>query len=655
MGAPGLPRLLERLDNRPQEPVGRLGERTLDMRFRAGSFSPEHATSEIRFGDVHRSQARMPGLFGVIQTRPASRIDPVHLASEMGNRLTVPAGQRILRRTHGSSVLGRYGADFHHGTPWSEDVGTAVVAGFPDCQPAGRPLRAAELEVDTLRNRFALALEREGEWILAVDRYASTPIYYAEVDGLLLFASEVKALLAHPDLSREPDEEALATFLSCGHLISDQTLFRAVRRLRGGHMLRLGAEGTISIQRYWRFRPGARAGEVSATALQRDIGDKLLEATGRAMRNTERSVILLSGGMDSRSLLCAALEAYPARDVQAVTFAGEGGDNSDVECAARLAKAAGIRHYLVQRQLADYAAEFPEMNAVIDGLSVVAASSPNSFRQYRALAETGIRTVLRGDEPLNYGGAVDGMHAAAVQVGVRRMNEVTGLAGLVHPARRAQLLSSSDRAYLQMMAEMEGLTPDQAREVIGVEHRLQTFLATSAAYKSVYLNHRAPLLDDGIIDLMEYVSDEDRIDKRLFERAMRSRYPKLFSMPFAKRWSMQDDWAAILTGPTPAGTYLLQQLQDRYSSFWELVEPSAVLALVETLRQDARSSKAAGRRHLRALVRHLRTPLKAMLGTALRQAIPSSYRPRPHVLLLRVIALKHWHDELRTAPAAALA
>ena len=594
----------------------------------------------------------MPGLFGVIQLAPdEAQMDAARLAAQMERRLTLGPGQRVDRRSEPGASLGRYGAPFHHGTPWSEDVSTAVVAGLPDAASRA-PLRAAAVAPEALRNPFAVALRHEGGWLLAVDRYASIPLYFAKVGTRLLFASEVKALLANPGLAREPDEEAMATFLACGHLVSDQTLFGAVRRLRGGHMLEVSSQGEVSVAPYWRFRPGARAGEVDPKELERRIGDGLAGATARCLRDPDRTVVLLSGGMDSRSLLCAALECHPAERVQAVTFAGEGGDNSDVEAAVQVAKAAGIRHRVIQRQLGNYAADFAEMNAVIDGLSTIAIYSPNSYRQYRQLAETGIETVLRGDEPLSYGSHVESYAEAALAVGLRRIDEVHGLADLIVPERRERMRAASDLAFAAMLREVEDLSLGQAREALGVSHRQQTFLANSAAYKAVHLLHRAPLLDDDIIDLMEFFSDEERADKALFWRAMRNRYPRLFGMDFAKRWSTLDDWAGVLSGPTPARRYALGQLQDAQSSFWETIDLAAALALLDRIGPDARAANAPVRSRVRAVLRRLRGPLLSALGRQVRRAAQPAHRPRPHVLLLRVLALKQWHDVLRTASPA---
>ncbi|HEX6102395.1 MAG TPA: asparagine synthase-related protein [Alphaproteobacteria bacterium] len=596
----------------------------------------------------------MPGIFGAIRNGPGNEPQRLlALVREMARRLTLQLDHRIEVRADADAVLGRYGAPFHHGTAFSRHPSDAVIAGLIDSDRSG-PIAAEGLNLEGLRHPFALACRRRGTWTLAVDRIATIPVYYAQVDGVLLFASEVKALLAHSALGREIDEQALAMFLACGHLIADQTLFRSVRRLRGGHALTVDHAGSVAIERYWRFRPGLRAGELGPAELERRLGDGLAEATARMLGDPDRTALLLSGGIDSRSLLCAALEALPASRLRAVTFVGEGGDNSDVECAAAVARAAGIRHHIVQRRIGEFRAEFQEMNEAIDGLSTVAIYTPNSYGQYRLLARDGLDTVLRGDEATSYGAPAASLSEALKLVSLRSVEQVGGLAQLLHPDRREAVVAASREAISAVRAEAEGLSPAQARDTIGFEHHLQTFLASSAAYKSVFLAHRAPLLDYGLLELMEFVSDEERSDKRLFLRTMSRRYPKLFAMDFAKRWSTLEDWAAMLSGPTSARSYLLGQLQDSSSGFWELMDRAAVQELMIRIEADASGSSGPARRGLRRLALRLRGAASRHLGRRLRASLSAqqAYRPRPHVLMLRLIALKDWHDRLRVAPLA---
>src|SRR5918999_235911 len=95
--------------------------------------------------------------------------------------------------------------------------------------------------IEQLNGMFAFAWwdRYERELLLARDHLGIKPLYYATPQpGTLLFASEIKALCAHPNLKREPDFEALQQHLAYCHCSGERTALNGVRRLPPGHWLR---------------------------------------------------------------------------------------------------------------------------------------------------------------------------------------------------------------------------------------------------------------------------------------------------------------------------------------------------------------------------------------------------------------------------------
>ena len=139
--------------------------------------------------------------------------------------------------------------------------------------------------------------------VVAVDRRACVPLFYAQVGDLLVFAPEIKALLGWAEIRQEIDPGAVATFLVSGYLLGDQTLFRSVRRLRRGvaaRTRRQGQPGTLlairsGIGRRRRQRGGVARGTDPAgpgvngekPGRRREDGD-LFERRRRLARNPGR-------------------------------------------------------------------------------------------------------------------------------------------------------------------------------------------------------------------------------------------------------------------------------------------------------------------------------------------------------------------------------
>jgi asparagine synthase (glutamine-hydrolysing) len=165
--------------------------------------------------------------------------------------------------------------------------------------------------VEQLEGMFAFALwdTRRRRLLLARDRLGKKPLFYAERDGALSFASELTALLADREVPRELDLHALDCYFAYQYVPSPLSAFRAVRRLPPGSRLTY-EDGRVSIDRYWRLRYEAQ---------QRPDGPELHEEIRRLIRQavSDRMIsdvplgAFLSGGIDSATVVAAMAEASP--------------------------------------------------------------------------------------------------------------------------------------------------------------------------------------------------------------------------------------------------------------------------------------------------------------------------------------------------------
>src|SRR5207253_10988840 len=85
---------------------------------------------------------------------------------------------------------------------------------------------------------------------LARDRIGEKPLYYYKGSSKLTFASEIKALLADPDIPRELNPRGLANFLTFGHAVAPETIYKHIYKLLPGHYL-IAQESGIETAQYW--------------------------------------------------------------------------------------------------------------------------------------------------------------------------------------------------------------------------------------------------------------------------------------------------------------------------------------------------------------------------------------------------------------------
>jgi asparagine synthase (glutamine-hydrolysing) len=163
--------------------------------------------------------------------------------------------------------------------------------------------------VKSLAGMFGLALwdARRGELFVARDRIGKKPLFYAERGGTISFASELWALLADEEISREVDPVALDRFFTYTYVPSPFSAFRAVRKLPPASLLRWRA-GKTQIERYWKADFGPTL-EVESDA---EAGELVREAVREAVRRRMVADVplgaFLSGGVDSTAVVAAMAE-----------------------------------------------------------------------------------------------------------------------------------------------------------------------------------------------------------------------------------------------------------------------------------------------------------------------------------------------------------
>ena len=162
---------------------------------------------------------------------------------------------------------------------------------------------------------FALALwdREERTLLLARDRFGVKPLYYAMTGNTLLFASEVKALLVHPEMAARLDVEGLVEYLTFQNFFTDRTLFSGVRLLPAGSVLKLtvGNLRLPSPERYWDFRFREPDGAIDEHDYVEELDRLFCQAVNRQLVSDVDVGAYLSGGMDSGSITALAAQQLP--------------------------------------------------------------------------------------------------------------------------------------------------------------------------------------------------------------------------------------------------------------------------------------------------------------------------------------------------------
>ncbi|WIN00092.1 asparagine synthase (glutamine-hydrolyzing) [Actinoplanes oblitus] len=160
--------------------------------------------------------------------------------------------------------------------------------------------------VDRLRGIFAFAIWDEGtqELLLVRDRMGVKPLYYAELTAGIAFGSEIEALLRHPGVFPEVDDQGVAElFCMVPNYTPGLTPFRAIQELQPGHLLRYGRDG-LHLRRYWALQSRPHEHDLAQTATH--VRELLDQAVHEQLQADVPVAALNSGGLDSSAVAALA-------------------------------------------------------------------------------------------------------------------------------------------------------------------------------------------------------------------------------------------------------------------------------------------------------------------------------------------------------------
>jgi asparagine synthase (glutamine-hydrolysing) len=390
-----------------------------------------------------------------------------------------------------------------------------------------------------LRSTFAAAIwdAREHRLILVNDGFGMKGLYFAHLPGRLLFASELKALLVDPELSREANPRGIAQFFTYGQLLGEDTLLQAVRMLPAGAWLTYDVrDDRLKLERH----PPTGSKTAARNRPESQVLDEIDAAFGRAVaRNAaegERLGLSLSGGLDARTILGTLT---PDRTVTTVSLGMEG--SIDLLSAAEMAQLTGRPHHsyvLNTHFLSDYEKHLRHIVHLTDGHFLSQCITGPTLPLYR---ELGIEVLLRGhagelmhlDKAYNF--SLD--HAAWALRGGPDLEEwlfrhlraymLDGVGeGLFAPPYRGQVADLARASLRESLQESEGIEhPINRISHLFLAQRLRRETALSMMEFGSVVETRLPYLDADLVDVLLAAPPQLRVGDKIQSHILRRRQP----------------------------------------------------------------------------------------------------------------------------------
>ncbi len=250
--------------------------------------------------------------------------------------------------------------------------------------------------LERLRGMFAFALWDEGRkrLFLARDRLGIKPLYYAVTDRELLFASEIKAILAAGGIRPELNASVLPEFLASGFVSGEETFFRGVKKLLPGRALSFSHEEGLKAERWWKLRVerSEAAAGIEAEALR--LRERLTESVRIHLMSDVPVGVFLSGGLDS-SALAALMASMMEEPVHTFSVGFDDAATNELPFARLAARSVGSRHHEVLVSPGDFFHAVPRLVWHEDEPIAFPSSVPLYF--VSRLARDYVKVVLTGE------------------------------------------------------------------------------------------------------------------------------------------------------------------------------------------------------------------------------------------------------------------
>ncbi|MES2568202.1 MAG: asparagine synthase (glutamine-hydrolyzing) [Bacteroidota bacterium] len=239
---------------------------------------------------------------------------------------------------------------------------------------------------------FSIWDNLENKLFLARDRMGIKPVYYQFRNNVLLFASELRALIHSGLIDKKINLKSVAEFIQYATVHAPNTILQDVFMLMPGHTLEF-QNGAIKIEKYWNINDYTKSKEeLTYKETCSRINDLLTASVERRLVADVPFGAFLSGGIDS-SAIVGLMSKVSSEKVQTFNVSFDEGEFSEAKYAKQIAEKFNTQHHEIKLTPGDFIKQLPEALAAIDHPS---GDGPNSYIVSKATKHAGITMALSG-------------------------------------------------------------------------------------------------------------------------------------------------------------------------------------------------------------------------------------------------------------------
>jgi len=358
---------------------------------------------------------------------------------------------------------------------------------------------------------------------IANDRLGLRPLYYCSLENEIIFSSQVRAILKHPDVRRKVDLAGVADFFHFGFVTGDKTLYEGIRMLPPGTVLRF-EKGNLQLKKYWELKFAVEPSHRT----ENDYAEQLAQAIRCSIESSTvgpfRIGLPLSGGLDSRTIAaCIPKDKYPI-----LVWTWGLPNSREVQTAKKVTQKLGLDHNSLHRTPEHFVQNFSQAVAMTDGM--IPGNLP--------LANFLFKDVFMNRVDI----CLDGAQSIGAMYPYRRhgLSDDKTVMNLLIPSISETVLkgifkdqfygSLKELAYLskqQLKASTFDQDPVNRYQHLEITQRQPRLEYMAYAVKRNFVEIRSPLFDQRVMDVVRIIPSRLRKHRYIYYKAFARLSPEL--------------------------------------------------------------------------------------------------------------------------------
>lgn len=355
------------------------------------------------------------------------------------------------------------------------------------------------------------------------DRHGLRPLYWLEYAGRLVWSSEAKAMLALRGWEAKIDPLAVKQFFKIGYLLEGRSWFQGVELLSSGSILTWDLrENKLRKHRYWwwnEIRPLTNG--INRIEIAEELGRLFVQSVRKRSRNGKKVALMLSGGLDSRSILAAMPNnCYP---VHAFTYGRKGCD--DIRIAAQAAKVKGAVHHVFELNASHWL--FPRVDGVwwTDGECNIYHMRGIEWRK-----------MLRATCEIN----LDGLGGDGI-VGGGYLDK-----NFMDTCPSQESIAAMLKCDVELLDRFDDYLSVPKMDIFFLQNHARRLIGSSAIYLRTFVEDKEPFYDTQLLEFTYSLPDILRFRGQIYRLMLVRQFPEFFShIPWEHR-GVPISWPSIL-------------------------------------------------------------------------------------------------------------